>query len=91
MAVSGKDEVAQLPVRGAPDAVDPRHQRELVGAGVVRAVGLGPDPRVKPGGEDVDDDLAGAARHRRREVLVVRGGVERGDNCGLHSDLLCRI
>jgi len=73
----GKDEVAEPPVRVPADTVDPRHERKLAGAGVVRAVGLGPDARVESRGEDVDDDLVGSARRRGGEVLVARGGAER--------------
>ena len=82
-----EDEVAQQPVRAAPDTVDARHQRQFAGAGVVRPVGLRPDARVQPGRDHVDDHLVVPRRGGGGELLVAGGGVERGNDRSLHDDL----
>jgi hypothetical protein len=81
-----QDEIAQPPVGAAPHAVDARHERQFTGAGVVRPVGLRPDPRVQAGGEHADEQLVLAGWLGDRELLVAGSGVERGDDSGLHDD-----
>jgi hypothetical protein len=54
----------------ADDPVDAGDKRELIGAGVVGAVGLRPDPRVQAGGDDLDDHLVRPDRDRVRYVFI---------------------
>jgi hypothetical protein len=82
-----EDEVAQQPVRAAPDTVDAWHERQFAGAGVVRPVGLRPDAGVEPGGDHVDDRAVVTIRGGRGKLLVTGSGAERGNNSGLHNYL----
>ncbi len=78
------DEVDQLAVAGAADAVDAGdHRQDAVGA-VVTAVGGRADPLVQAGRDDVDQDLV-VAGDGRGELLPPRGGAERGDHCCVHG------
>ncbi|GAA4684384.1 hypothetical protein GCM10025780_32980 [Frondihabitans cladoniiphilus] len=52
----------------------------------MRAVGLRPDPRVQARSKDVDDHLGVADGDGLVDDLVARGGIERGDECGVHED-----
>ncbi len=81
----GEDEVAQGAVGRASDAVDAGDERQVVGAGVVRAFGLGAYPRVDSRGDDVDHHLVRAELIGEGEVLVVGGLVEGGDYSGFHG------
>jgi hypothetical protein len=81
-----QDEVPQQPVGSASDAVDARHERQLIGARVVRPVSLGSDPRMQSGGQDTDEHLA-VGRDGDRELLIARSSAEPGDNSSVHADL----
>jgi len=81
-----QDEVTQPAVRPAPDAINSRHERQLVGARVVRPICLRPDAWVQPGGEDVDEHLVATGRDGGRELLVARSRAERRDNSSMHAD-----
>ena len=59
-----EDRVADVPFRVTDHGIDPRDERQLIGARVVEAAGLGAHPRMQPGGQDLDDDLA-LSRWRR--------------------------
>jgi hypothetical protein len=80
-----EDEVAQQPVRAAPDTVDAWHERQFAGAGVVGPVGLRPDAGVEPGGDHVDDRAVVTSRGGGGKLLVTGIGAERGNNSGLHD------
>ena len=58
------------------DTVNAGHQRELAGRGVVRAVRLGADAGVEPGGEDLHDDLAVTVRPGIGVLEVARWGIK---------------
>ena len=83
--VSGQDEVDEIAVGGAADAIDARDQRQFVAARVVRAVGAGAHARVQAGGEHVDDELVLAARLGRLDGLVAGRVVEGTDDGGVHG------
>jgi hypothetical protein len=82
----GKDEVAKHAVWPTADAVDTRHERQLVGARVVRSVGLRSNPGVEPGRQHVDKDLVFTVGNRDRELEVSRWCVKRIHDGGVHGE-----
>ena len=81
-----QDEVAQGAVGGAAYAVDAGDEGKLAGAGVVRAVGLGPHPRMQARGDDVDEDLLWCLWGRCGEVLAGRWRAEGSNDRCSHAD-----
>ena len=71
-----QDGVPDSALRVAQDTVNAGHQRELAGRGVVRAVRLGADAGVEPGGEDLHDDLAVTVRPGIMVLEVARWGIK---------------
>jgi hypothetical protein len=67
-----QDGVPDTPLRVAHDTVDAGDERELVGAGVVRAVRLRTDARMQAGREDLHDDLVVAMSDGLRILRVPR-------------------
>jgi hypothetical protein len=82
-----QDGVPDTTRRVAHDTVDARDERELVGAGVMRAVRLGTDAGVQAGREDLHGDLVVAMSNGLRIFHVPRWGIERRDDGCVHDDL----
>ncbi|GGI35379.1 hypothetical protein GCM10010988_03630 [Cnuibacter physcomitrellae] len=79
------DEVEQTALRIPPHAVDPGHEGEGEGLGVVRPVRLGSDARMQRGGEHLDDGLLRAGGLRIGRVEVLGDLIEIGDDGGVHG------
>ena len=65
----GEHEVTQSPVLIAADAVDTGHEREFVGAGVVRPGRLRTHPWMQASRDDVYEQLVLVANNRPWEVF----------------------
>ena len=63
-----QDEVAQRAVGRAAHPVDAGDQRQVAGAGVVRAVGLRPHPAMQARSDDVDEDLVSSVAASARGI-----------------------
>nr|WP_234009926.1 hypothetical protein [Streptomyces sp. SA3_actF] len=81
----GRDEVEQFALLGPPHAVDAGDEGQLAARGVVTAVGGGADAGVQPGGEDVDEHVAGAGGGRGPDLLAAGRGAEGADEGGAHE------
>jgi hypothetical protein len=83
-----QDEVHEVTIGCATDTVDTGDQRQLVAAGVVRAVRGGAHARVQAGREHVDEKLVLAARLGRLDGLIAGRTIEGTDDGGVHRRAL---